>query len=73
MDFITHLPISTSGHDAIFTIVDRFSRFVHFIPCHSNVSAYDVATLFFTSWVCKFGMPDKIISDRDVKFTSAFW
>ena len=23
--------------------------------------------------MCKFGMPLKIISDRDVRFTSAFW
>ena len=39
MDFITHLPVSTRGFDAIFTIVDRFSRLVRFIPCNSSMTA----------------------------------
>jgi hypothetical protein len=28
MDFITHLPVSTRGHDAIFSIIDRFRVYV---------------------------------------------
>lgn len=43
MDFIISLPISTRGYDAIFTIVDRFSRLVKFIPCHTSMSAVDCA------------------------------
>ena len=35
--------------------------------------APEVATLFFENWVCRFGMPSKIISDRDPRFTSGFW
>lgn len=73
MDFITSLPASTRGYDAIFTIVDRFSRLVRFIPCHSTLTAVDAANLFFEHWVCRFGMPVKIISDRDPRFQSAFW
>ena len=67
------LPVSDRGFDAIFTIVDRFSRFVQFVPCMSTCTAADVATMFFEHWICKFGMPEKIISDRDVRFTSTFW
>ncbi len=37
------------------------------------MSAVDCARLFFDHWVCVHGMPSKIISDRDVKFTSKFW
>ena len=73
MDFITHLPVSTRGFDAIFSIVDRFSRLVRFIPCSSSMSAVECAQLFFEHWVCRFGVPGKIVSDRDVKFTSSFW
>lgn len=67
------LPVSKQGYDGIFSVVDRFSRFVRFIPCKSTCTARDVAVLFFNEWVCKYGMPEKIISDRDTRFTSLFW
>jgi hypothetical protein len=63
----------SNGYDAIFTIVDRFSRLVHFIPCTSTLTAADAAKLFFDHWICKYGVPVKVISDRDVRFTSKFW
>ena len=40
MDFIFNLPVSKNGYDGIFTVVDRFSRLVRFIPCHSTIDAY---------------------------------
>jgi hypothetical protein len=43
MDFIVGLPSSERGFDAIFTIVDRFSRMVRFIPIHSDIDARGVA------------------------------
>ena len=47
MDFITHLPPSC-GYDAIFTIVDRFSKFVKFVPIVWNASsAPTIARLLF--------------------------
>ena len=70
MDFVMSLPCSTRGHDAIFSIIDRFSRICCFIPCSTTVTALDVANLFFEHWICKYGVPKKIISDRDVRFTS---
>ena len=42
MDFITHLPES-NGFDSIFTIVDRFSKFVRFIPIRSTFDAPEIA------------------------------
>ena len=73
MDFITSLPVTQSGYDSILTVVDRFSKFVILIPIHTTVDAADVARLFFDNVVCKYGMPVKVISDRDTKFTSSFW
>jgi hypothetical protein len=32
-----------------------------------------MAELVWQNWVRHFGIPEKIISDRDVKFTLAFW
>ena len=74
MDFITHLPTTiNAGYDSIFTIVDRLSKYVVFVPCVLTASAMDVAQLFCDNFVTKFGMPKTIVSDRDSKFLSAFW
>ena len=73
MDFITHLPLTAVGHDAILTIVDRFSKMISLVPCTTEVTAEQTARILFDSWICKYGMPQKIISDRDTRFTSLFW
>lgn len=72
-DFITHLPVTESGFDAITTWVDRLSRRVHFIPSRTNDTAEDAARSFFRYIMPHHGLPDAIISDRDPKFTSKFW
>lgn len=43
MDFVTHLPLTSSGFDCIITFVDRFSKRVHFFTAHVTDSATDVA------------------------------
>jgi hypothetical protein len=43
MDFIMSLPRSERGFDAVFTIIDRFSRLARFIPCHSDITAQQTA------------------------------
>jgi hypothetical protein len=73
MDFITHLPLTDGGADAIFSIIDRFSKFCMFIPIVGSCNAFECAQLFFKHWICMFGVPKKIISDRDTRFTSSFW
>lgn len=71
-DFIVQLP-PTNGFDAITTWVDRFSRRVHFIPCRTEDTAVECAKAFFDNIFKLHGLPDDIVSDRDPKFTSAFW
>ncbi len=39
MDLITHLPLTESGHDAIATFVDRFSKVTYFVPTTTTVDA----------------------------------
>ena len=73
MDMITHLPPTRSGSTSIMVVVDRLSKMVHFLPTFDTVSAEDVAALFRDREFCLHGMPQSIVSDRDVKFTSAFW
>ena len=73
MDFVTHLPQTARGFDVVFTVVDRFSKLVRFIPCKTTCNAEETACLFFDEWVCRFGMPQKIVSDHDPRFMSMFW
>ena len=64
MDFITHLPTS-EGFDSVFTIIDGFPKYVTFIPCKAICTAPDLARIFYDQFFCNFGMPQKIVSDRD--------
>jgi hypothetical protein len=73
MDFITQLPVTKQGNDAIMVVVDKLSKKAHFIATKTNVSAPDVATLFFREVVRHHGVPKNVISDRDPRFTSMFW
>ena len=43
MDFVFGLPETERGHSGIFTIVDRFSKYVVFVPCKETISAPEVA------------------------------
>ena len=72
MDLITHLPTSEE-FNSVFTIVDRFSNYLAFIPCKDTCTAPDLARIFYDHIVYKFGMSQKIVSDRDSRFLSKFW
>ena len=76
VDFVTGLPVSRRGYDAILTITDKFSKLVRLIPMKfgdSASSAKQVARLFVDHWWRAHGAPSRIISDRDKRFTSKFW
>jgi len=75
MDFITHLPPSTKGNSACLTVVDKMSRAVIFIPIKDDtVTAEETAHLFRKNVFSRgWGVPLKLISDRDKRFLSQFW
>lgn len=72
MDFFK-VKTAISGEDMIYVVVDRFTKMGKFIPVKSTYTADDVAQVFIDNIVRSHGYPEKIISDRDVKFTSRFW
>ena len=72
MDFVESLPKSQK-QDVVLVIVDRLTKFVHFIPLSHPYSVEKVATLFIQHVFKLHGMPISIVSDRDPVFTSTFW
>jgi hypothetical protein len=62
-----------SGKSVILTVVDKFSKYAHFIPLGHPYTATMVARTFFVDIVRLHGLPSSIISDRDLTFTSNFW
>eukprot|EP00253_Pinus_taeda_P009047 PITA_09047 len=73
MDFITGLPKTKRNNDSIFVVVDKLSKAAHFIPVQSTYRAAQIAHIFMQNIFRLHGLLKNIISDRDVKFTSAFW
>src|SRR5712671_5016691 len=72
LDLITGLP-PNGPHDSILTIVDHgCSRAAVFLPCATTITGPGVAQLYFDNVYRWFGLPSKVISDRDPRFTSHF-
>src|SRR5258707_6028899 len=72
MDLITGLPL-VRGHDAILTIVDHgCSRSAIFLPCSTTITGVGIAQLYLEHVYRWFGLPTKLITDRDQRFTSQF-
>eukprot|EP00798_Chlamydomonas_sp_ICE-L_P001723 gene1723-biopygen14553 len=69
---ITALPPTTSGHDAIAVFVDKLSKMVHVAPCSTTVSAVGFAAIYLDTVVRHHGIPKKLLSDRDARFTGHF-
>ena len=78
MDFITKLPISVETstaktYDSIFVVVDKLTKYSHFLPYSESFTAEELGYVFLDRIVRLYGLPRSIISDRDKLFTSAFW
>jgi hypothetical protein len=72
LDFVTGLPKTRNGEDAILVVVDRFSKMVHLFPCTTKATADQIAILFLRV-IALHGIPEDMVSDRDPKFISIFW
>ena len=73
MDFVTHFPRTQQKHDAVWVIVDRLTKSVHFLAVRMTFALEIFCRLYIRKIVWLHGVPVSIVSDRDPRFTSHFW
>ena len=75
MDFMVELP-EVKGFNALMVFVDKLGKLSCLGPCRAGegqLTAPEVAKLFFENWVRFFGIPKIVLHNHDVCFTTAFW
>ena len=73
MDFVTGLPTSPSGMNAIWVVVDRLTKTAVFMPIKETWNVERLSKVYIRDVVKRFGIQSDIISDRDSRFLSKFW
>jgi hypothetical protein len=72
LDFL-ELPTARSGHDLLQVHINLLTGRVWLIPTFKTATAETAARNFVSSVFHDVGVPDVLVSDRDTRFTSAFW
>lgn len=73
MDFETHLSLYSRKKYAIWVVVDRLTKFAHFLPYNHDFIIDRKSRLYIQEIVRLHGVPANIVSDRDLLFTSILW
>jgi hypothetical protein len=72
LDFISGLPPTSKGN-CILVVVDKLSKYAHFMVLKHPFTALTVAKIFLDHVYRLHGLPTAMISDRNPIFTSRFW
>jgi hypothetical protein len=54
-------------------MMDHLSSDIQIVPCNTNITAEEFASVFFDCWFCENGCPLNLITDHDKFFVSRFW
>lgn len=72
-DYVTGLPKTPRGRNAIWVIVDRLTKSAHFLPSKMTDTLESMCRLYIGEIIRLHGIPVSIASDHDPRFTSRFW
>ena len=73
MDFVTHLPQTPQRHDAMWVVVDQFTKSAHFLVVRMTFTLEEFYRLYIREIVRLHGELVSIVSDRDPRFMAHFW
>ena len=73
MDFVTHLPRTSQGHNVVQVIVDWLTKSAHFLSMRMTFTLEEFCRLYVREIIRLHGAPLSIVSDRDPRFTAHFW
>ena len=73
MDFVSGLPRTSRGHNAVWVIVDRLTKSAHFLNMKTTDTLETLSKLYIREIVRLHGVPLSIVSDRDSRFVAQFW
>jgi transposase InsO family protein len=73
IDFVVDLPVQPGGLNCLIVVVDHLTKFTWAFPCSTTITAAQCAELLHEKLFSIYGLPAVIVSDRDSRFTSAFW
>uniref|UniRef100_A0A0A9Y7K2 RNA-directed DNA polymerase n=2 Tax=Lygus hesperus TaxID=30085 RepID=A0A0A9Y7K2_LYGHE len=68
VDIVGPLPLSR-GSRYILTMIDRYSSWPEAIPL-DDITAESTARAFYSEWICRYGVPTVITTDRGRQFES---
>ena len=72
MDFVTHLPQTSQGHDAVWVIVDWYTKSAHYLVVRMTFTLEEFGRLYIRKIFQLHGVPVSIVLDRDSWFTTHF-
>ena len=73
MDFVFGFPRTSRGHNVVWVIVDRLTKFAHFLGMKTTDTTKTLSQLYIREIVRLHGVPLFIVSDRDSRFVAWFW
>ena len=73
IDFVLAQPKSLRGHNTVWIVVNRLTKFAHFIPIHMSNSLEDLGIIYVREIVRLHRVLVSTVCDRDSHFTLLFW